>query len=228
MINPTQVTIVVSCMNEEGTILKICQQLRQSGYNVLVPIAKMSSDRTREICAKNSLPHFIDSGKGKGCAVIESIERITTPYLVFFDADGSHEINDIGPMLEALELGNADIVIGSRLLGGSMELYDGTLESFFRAFFTLCINQLVNLRFGSRVTDTQNGFRAGKAESLRSLKLGSQKFEIETEMVMNALKKKMAIAEIPSREYRRVDGKSGISMVWDGWRYMWVVLSNMF
>ena len=226
-IKNSEVTVVVPCRDEEKTILQIYLKLAGEGYGVLVPIAKKSADDIRSVCEANGIPNFMDSGKGKGCAIAESLAKVGTRYVVFFDADGSHEIGDIGAMLEALAKEDADMAIGSRLMGGSMELYDGTLESFFRSFFTLCINQLVNLRFGSRITDTQNGFRAGKTESLKSLKLASHKFEIETEMVMKALKGRMKVVEVPSREYAREFGRSGISMARDGWRYVWVVLANM-
>ena len=123
---------------------------------------------------------------------------------------------------------NSDMVIGSRLKGGSLELYDGTLESFFRSMFTLGINQIVNLRFGARITDTQNGFRGGKTESFRKLKLKAKTFEVETEMVMKMLKHKMTITEIPAREFAREFGPSGVSIIRHGWRYIFTVFVNLF
>lgn len=228
MIDMKDVTIVIPCMNEEKTILPLYERFSKEGYKVLVPIARKSKDKTRDVCAENNIPHFVDNGEGKGAALREAAETVQTPYLIFIDADGSHDFDDVKPMIENMDKNNSDMVIGSRLKGGSLELYDGTLESFFRSMFTLGINQIVNLRFGSRVTDTQNGFRGGKTESFRKLKLKAKTFEVETEMVMKMLKYKMKITEIPAREYAREFGPSGVSIIRHGWRYVLTVLVNLF
>lgn len=225
MIKANQVIVVIPCKNEEKTLEPIYKKLKAQGYGVLIPLARKSSDGTKGICERNRIPYFLDSGKGKGAALREAIGRAGTPYLVFFDADGSHDENDIPAMVAALE--HVDMVIGSRLQGGSLELYDGTWESFFRTFFTIAINQIVNARFGSRITDTQNGFRAARTESLRKLNLRSDTFEIETEMVMKMLQAKMKIAEVPAREYPRKFGGSGVSLLKHGWRYVLCVTGNL-
>ena len=225
MVEPSEVTVVVPCKNEEATVRPFCLSLMKQGYRLLVPIAKGSKDRTKQICDEIGAPNFKDGGRGKGEAIRMAIIRVGTPYVVFMDADGSHEVSDLKPMLEKMDGG--DMVIGSRLMGGSMELYDGSIESFFRTMFTLCINQIVNIRFGARVTDTQNGFRGGRSASLKALGLKADSFDIETEMVMKMLKRKMKVAEVPSREYARKAGTSGVSMIMHGWRYILTVLANM-
>ncbi|MBI2079129.1 glycosyltransferase family 2 protein [Candidatus Micrarchaeota archaeon] len=222
------VTVVIPCFNEEKTIRALYERCLELGYEVLVPIAKRSSDNTKRVCEENQIPYFIDSGFGKGAAIRESLYHVKTSYSVFFDADGSHLIEDIKPLANELISKNADLVIASRLKGGSLELYDGSIESFFRTFFTLCINQIINTRFNSRITDTQNGFRAVKVESLKKLNLKSDRFEIETEEVMKLLKAGGKISEIPSMELERKHGSSGISIMKEGWRYVWTVFSNIF
>jgi len=222
-----QFTIVVPCKNEEKTIEKLYNDLKNTGYGVLVPIAKSSSDGTIEVCKANNIPYFMDSGKGKGSGLIESLDKIKTKYVVFFDADGSHEIKDMELMVDEIIKKDFDMIIGSRLLGGSLELYDGSFESFLRMFFTLMINQIINFRYRSKITDSQNGFRAAKLDGLKLLKLSSSSFEIETEMVMKMLKRNMKIGEIPSREYERKFGKSGVSLMKHGWRYVLCILKNI-
>ncbi|MBI5051312.1 hypothetical protein HZC08_00990, partial [Candidatus Micrarchaeota archaeon] len=120
------------------------------------------------------------------------------------------------------------LVIASRLKGGSLELYDGTFYSFLRIFFTLCINQIINFRFSSKITDTQNGFRAARVDSLRKASLTADRFDIETEEVMKILKSGGKISEVPSMELERQHGSSGISIAKEGWRYVWIVVKNIF
>lgn len=220
-------TVIIPVKDETKYLRDMVTRSKKYGYSVLVPIAKNSSEPAN-ICKELDVGYFFDSGGGKGVALREALKRVKTKYSVFIDADGSHRIEDVKKISDLLGKENADLVIASRLMGGSMELYDGTWESFFRSFFTLCINQIINVRFGSRITDTQNGFRGGKTASLSSLNLKSSKFEVETEMVMKMLKRKMKIMEIPSREEKRGEGKSGISIIRHGWRYIWTVFSNLF
>lgn len=221
------VTVVIPVKDEIKNLTNMIALSKKYGYHILVPIAK-NSTKPADVCKELDVKYFFDSGGGKGVALGEALHKVTTDYTVFIDADGSHHIEDIEKISETLKEKNADLVIASRLMGGSMELYEGTWDSFFRSFFTLCINQIVNTRFGSRITDTQNGFRGGKTDSLRSLNLKSTKFEVETEMVMKMLKRKMKIMEIPSREEKRGEGESGISIMRHGWRYIWTVFSNLF
>ena len=228
--NPNQnsdVTIVVPCRNEERTLPEIYAELKRRGYNVLVPIAKSSIDGTKAVCEKLGIDHFVDSGGGKGIGLTESISHIKTNILVFFDADGSHSVEEIEPMVEKLRATGANMVIGSRIMGGSLELYDGSIESFLRTIFTFTINQIVNTRFGAHITDTQNGFRAARTASMRAITLTGKTFEIETEMIMKMLKQGMKIEEVPAREMPRKFGKSGVSIIRHGWRYIACILGNL-
>ena len=227
MIREKDITAVILCMNEENTLPLLISRMKKAGYRMLVPIARRSTDSTGQICKRMGVEHFIDSDKGYGNALTESLQRVTTPFVVFLDGDGSHDVGDIAALAKRLDETGADLVVGSRLTGGSEELYDGTLNGFFRSFFTLCINQVINTRFGTRITDTPNGFRIGRSKQLKSLNLRSDRFEVEFEMIMKALKKGMKIDEYPSKEYRRRFGSSGLSLVRDGWRCFWAMVFNL-
>jgi len=92
----------------------------------------------------------------------------------------------------------------------------------------MCIAQIMNWRFKTSVMDTQNGFRAIKADVIKKLKLTSNHTEIETEMCMKCCKKGFKIVEVPSRELKRKFGKSNISLTRDGFKYIWAVIKNLF
>lgn len=90
--------------------------------------------------------------------------------LLYIDADGSHDPNDIPAMVEPIKNGTADMVIGSRFKGGSDELV-GTINQLFRITGSNIITTYINYRWNVRLTDTQNGFRAlsrAAAEESRS------------------------------------------------------------
>lgn len=221
-----KVTCVIPAFNEEKTIASIIKGVRPYCNQILFVSAKRCTDNTRKIAKSLGVNVVIDNGKGKGDGMRLAIRMVKDGIILFIDADGSHKPKDIPKIVKPIKEGKADMVIGSRLLGGSMELH-GTFNKFLRMFFSMCINQIINWRFNVNISDSQNGFRVIKASVAKDLKLISNKFDIETEMCMKCLKKGYRILEVPSMELKRKHGKSGISLLRLGWIYFWRVLINL-
>jgi dolichol-phosphate hexosyltransferase len=156
-----------------------------------------------------------------------AIKHIKEGIIVFIDADGSHIPEDIPKLVKPLQDNKAEMVIGSRFLGGSEELH-GDFNKFLRMFYSMCIAQIINWRFNQSIMDTQNGFRAIKVEVAKKLKLKSKHTEIETEMDMKCFKKRFRIIEVPSMELSRKHGESSISLWKHGPIYFWTVIKNLF
>ena len=94
------------------------------------------------------------------------------------------------------------MVIGSRLRGGSEEFYS-SFHEVIRLIGNVISVVFVNLIWGSKLTDIQNGFRAVKKDEMKALCLSEVSFAIEQEMVMKCLKNKKKIVEVPSWELKR-------------------------
>ena len=88
-----------------------------------------------------------------------AIPHIRRRSTVFLDADGSHDPEDIPLLVEPIVEDAADHVTASRLSGGSSELHGG-FDEFFRLAGSSFITACINWRFGVRLSDSQNGFRA--------------------------------------------------------------------
>ena len=84
------------------------------------------------------------------------------------------------------------------------------------SFITACINW----RYGVRLSDSQNGFRAIRTDVLKSLKLRSRHTTIEQEMIVATLRAGKTLAEVPTHEYPRKAGSSHISVWRDGPSYV--------
>lgn len=218
-------TIIIPAKNEEATIKEVVEGAKKYGRVVAV-VSKKSSDETLSLAKSCGIETVIDNGGGKGEALRSAIKRVEEGVIVFMDADGSHTSADIPKLVKPLAEGKADLVIGSRFLGGSEEL-SGDLDKFLRMLFSLCIAEIINLRFKTALQDTQNGFRAIKTEVAKNLNLKADGFDIETEITMKCLKKGYKILEVPSKELKRKHGKSGISITKMGWKYAWRVLINL-
>ncbi len=100
-----------------------------------------------------------DNDHGKGEALRLALAEAEGEIVVFIDADGSHDPQDIPKLVAPIRAGVSDLVIGSRGKGGSDELH-GTLEQFIRYSGSQVIMLAINYRWNVRLTDSQNGFRA--------------------------------------------------------------------
>lgn len=221
------ITVIIPTYNEEKTIKQIIIGVKKYCDEILVIGAKRSTDRTLEIAKSLGARTLIDNGKGKGAAMRLSIDEAKGDILVFIDADGSHIADDIPALVDPIKKETADMVIASRMLGGSEELH-GTISQFFRMVFSAIITLIINYRFGVRITDSQNGFRAIRKDTAKQLGLNANIFDIETEMTMKCAKKGYRICEVPSRELNRIYGNSGINVLRMGPVYLWRVIINFF
>ncbi len=204
------VTVIIPARNEELTVGLVVRECLNYVATVIV-VEGGSTDRTAEIATAAGARVVRDQGLGKGAALRLGVDHVTTPIVVFVDADGSHDPIDI-PMLAApIKAGLADHVTGSRLLGGSDELHGG-FDEFLRLAGSAFITYMFNWRFGTRLSDSQNGFRAIRTDVFRRLNLRSRHTTIEMEMISTTLAAGLRLAEVPTHERRRAAGYSKISL----------------
>jgi dolichol-phosphate mannosyltransferase len=142
------------------------------------------------------------------------------------DADCSHDPMDIPKLVAPLVRGEADHVSASRLLGGSSELH-GSFDEWARLAGSSFITACINWRYGVKLSESQNGFRALRTEVLRNLQLRSRHTTIEQEMIVDTLRRGYRMGEVPSHEYPRKAGSSHIIVWRHGWSYVWSLLRLM-
>ena len=141
-----------------------------------------------------------------------AISLFTGDILVYIDADGSHDPDDIPKLVDPIRQNNADMVIGSRFKGGSDELV-GTINQLFRITGSNIITTFINYRWNVHLSDTQNGFRALSRKAAEALNLQVDGFPIETEMDIQLLQRHFRIGEVPAHEYKRKGGESKIRLL---------------
>ncbi|MBF0433953.1 MAG: glycosyltransferase family 2 protein [Magnetococcales bacterium] len=215
-------TIVIPTRNEAATIADIVtRSLRLTPFVLVMDTA--SNDGTPALAIQSGAQVINVPEQGKGLAIRAAANHVTTPLVVFIDADGSHVVEDIPKLIAPLRAGSADHVHASRLIGGSSELHGG-FDEFFRLSGSALITALINWRFQVRLSESQNGFRALRLDLLKQLDLREEITTIEQEMVIKTLKVGGRLAEIPSHEHKRIHGYSSIrlSQVW--WRYVYSVI----
>lgn len=219
------VTVAIPTLNEEATIADVVASVRPYADEVLV-LDGHSTDRTRELAEAAGARVELDPKLGKGAALRLALEAARADVVVFIDADGSHEPSDIPRLVAPLAAGEADMVVGCRMTGGSDELH-GDLFKFTRLIGSEIITMMINYRWHVRLTDVQNGFRALRRDVGLQLGLRENRFAIEEEMVMKALQRRFRVVNVSSHEYRRRHGVSRIVLQRDWFSFIWCVIKHI-
>ncbi len=205
------VTLVIPTKNEAATLQAVLESSMSYADETIV-VDGGSSDGSKEIATAFGARVLVDSGDGKGAGLRLAIEEAGEDTMVFMDADGSHDPGDIPRLVAALQDRDLDLVIGSRIRGGSDE-WSGSFGRFVRMMGSHMILIAINYRWGIRLTDCQNGFRAIRTDVARRLGLKEKGFAIEQEMVMRCLIHGCRVGEIGCHEYERRGGASKLNLV---------------
>lgn len=186
--------IGIPAYNEEKNIGPIVAKLKKM-YDYVVVCDDGSSDMTGPIASSlgaHVVKHEKNLGYGSAIKTIFNEARnIGGDVLVTFDADGQHQILEIDSVLKPILENKADIVIGSRFLGKATSLPK------YRKIGIKTITGLTNVMTGSKITDSQSGFRAYSKKVLEGISPTEPGMGISTEILIKASKKDMRITEIP-------------------------------
>ena len=139
--------------------------------------------------------------KGAGAAFLESIEKATGDIVIIFSPDGNSVPEKIPELVEKMKEGY-DVVIASRYYKDAKSYDDDMVTAFGNWMFT----SLINLLFGSKITDSLVMYRAFKREMVKELKIDTKTPSWGTQFLVRAIKKKKKIGEIPADEPARIGG----------------------
>lgn len=180
--------------NEEKNIASIIIKLKQITETIIV-CDDGSTDLTSKIASElGAITTVHQKNMGYGAAIASLFAKareIGVDALVTFDADGQHRIEDIKTVLEPISKDNADIVIGSRF----MQEEDNVPK--YRKIGIKTITELTNVTTGSKITDSQSGFRAYNRKVLDSITPSEHGMGVSTEILIKAARNKFRITEVP-------------------------------
>lgn len=219
-------TVVIPSRNEGDTVVELAASVLKRCDEVIV-VDGHSTDGSPERLKALGVAVIQDGGLGKGDAIRRGLSVASGDVIVTMDADGSHDPADIRLLVAPIDAGEADLVIGCRMRGGSDE-FAGTWTMFVRLWGNNFLTQVINTRFGATLTDTQNGFRALRASVVQRLALAEDKHSIELEMVLRALKLGLRVRQVPAHEYARKAGESSLSVVRQTPTFLWCLLRNLW
>jgi len=154
------ISIVIPVYNESVVVKSVIEDLKQKRPDDnIIAVNDGSSDNSLEILLSINdiyvLSHDINLGQGAALQTgIEMARRLDSKYVVTFDSDGQHSVDDIEKFYEEIESKELDIVIGSRFLKGS-----NSNISTFKRFFLKLSTLFTLVVSGMKLTDSHNGFR---------------------------------------------------------------------
>jgi glycosyltransferase involved in cell wall biosynthesis len=175
--------VIIPSFNEARTIGTLIRGLVPGGLDVLV-IDDGSSDNTEcEALDAGAMVIRNKTNLGKGASVRNGIQHVLdkTKYewIVMMDGDGQHHPEDVPILMSETVKEDADIVVGNRM-GETKNM------PIVRRLTNTFMSWLLSKFCGQRIPDTQCGFRLMKADALRGLKLETDRFDIESEMLIEA------------------------------------------
>lgn len=220
------VSVILAAYQEAGTIENVvngCREHTPYLHEILV-IDDGSTDGTGDLAEKAGAKVIrLARNGGKGVAIRRGIAEASGDLLLFMDADGQDEPNEIPRLIEAFAPG-IDMVVGSRFRG---TFGSGAITPLNR-FGNQALTEVVNLLFGARLTDTQAGFRAVRTEAARRARLSALRYDIEVDLLLSVLRSGGRVVEVPVSRKRRDHGQTHLDSFRDGSRILLRILRKRF
>ena len=229
-----KLSVIIPAYNEESTIVRVIESV--SSVNLITGMEKeiivvndCSRDGTKQVI-ENYLRDNPDSGirllnhevnKGKGAALHTGIKHATGDYVIVQDADLEYDPREFNLLLQPILDGFADVVYGSRFIGGNPHRILFFWHSIGNKFLTFFSNMFTNLN----LTDMETCYKMFKREIIQSIELKENRFGFEPEVTARiARMPDIRIYEVGFSYYGRTY-EEGKKIGWkDGFRAMWCIV----
>ncbi len=214
------ISLIIPTRNEEETIGECIHHARavfeDMGVEGEIIVADSSTDATPEIARSLGARLVRPDNLGYGNAYLEGFKHARGRYIVILDGDLTYDPCDMPKFVGLLEKGKADLVMCTRLKG---EIKKGAMPPLHKHIGNPLLTSILNRLFGTDVSDVHCGMRAITKEALGLLNLHAGGMEFASEMLIEASRKNLRIAEVPITYYPR-KGASKLSSFSDGWRHL--------
>ncbi|RME88300.1 MAG: glycosyltransferase family 2 protein [Anaerolineae bacterium] len=223
-------SVIIPVYNEVDSIEEILRRVRATGLpNEIIVVDDGSTDGTREILArldgKDGIRVILhEKNQGKGAAVRTGLAAAKGDVLLIQDADLEYDPRDYPTLLRPLKEGIADVVYGSRFLGGPRRA-----TMFWHMVANKLLTFLTNVLYDTILSDMETGYKVFRREVIEGMTLHAKRFDFEPEFTAKVLKRHYRIFEVPisfnPRDYsqgKKIKLRDAFEAVWTLLKYRFV------
>jgi glycosyltransferase involved in cell wall biosynthesis len=223
-------SVVIPVYNEVRTLEEILRRVRAVEFRKeIILVDDASTDGTRDLLKQKiegSGPdlrvYYHERNRGKGAAVRTAIEQAKGEVILIQDADLEYDPREYPVLLAPMLDGRADVVFGSRFLGGGPHRVHLFWHRMANGLLTTLSNMMTNLN----LTDMEVCYKVFRAEVLKDITIRSNRFEFEPEITAKVAKKRCRIYEVPisysGRDYdegKKIGWRDGVTALWTIFKY---------
>jgi glycosyltransferase involved in cell wall biosynthesis len=215
---------LIAAYNEERSVAEVVHETARYVSSVVV-VDDGSSDATGERAASAGatvLRH--DRNRGKGCAIRTGLAHVLgqpCSHVVLLDADMQHDPHEIPKLVECVETGHGDFVVGERE-------FSKTAMPAARFYSNVIGSRILSRLVGATIADSQSGFRLIRTALLRQVELTATGYEIETEMIIKLVRAGAVIDRVSVRRLAYQNARSHMRPVRDTFRTCMLALSYRY
>lgn len=225
-----KLSIIIPVYNEVNSLSEIVQRVQQTNLAwEIILVDDGSQDGTREILkeldGKENIRVILhEKNQGKGAAVRTGLAAARGDVLLIQDADLEYDPRDYPLLLRPIEEGIADVVYGSRFLGGPRRV-----TMFWHMVANKMLTFMTNLLYDTILSDMETGYKVFRREVIEGMPLHAKRFDFEPEFTAKVLKRHYRIYEVPisfnPRDYsqgKKIKLKDAFEAVWTLLKYRFV------
>ena len=196
-----KLSVVIPCFNEEKTIREIINRVSRfkNLEKEIIIVDDCSTDMSSEIIKEISKNNqeikafFLEKNYGKGRAIKEGISKAIGDIILIQDADLEYDPRDYNELIQPFLHTDADVVYGSRFMGGKYVRLHFFWHNVANKLLTLVTNLVTNLN----MSDMETGYKLFKKEVINSIDIKEKSFGVEPEITVKLAKKKYIFYEVP-------------------------------
>ena len=223
-----KLTIIIPVFNEAKTVLNVIERVKNVPIEKeIIVVDDASTDGTRDLlekCEKGIKVLFHETNQGKGAVIRTALPHVTGDLVIIQDADLEYDPMEYPQLVAPILEGKADVVYGSRFMGGPHRVL-----FFWHAVGNKVITTLSNMLTDLNLSDMETGYKVFRVEVLRNITVESSRFGIEPEITAKVAQMGYRIYEIPisywGRDYsegKKINWKDGVAALY------WIIKYNLF
>jgi glycosyltransferase involved in cell wall biosynthesis len=224
-----QLSVVIPVFNEVGNIEAIIKRVKATKLaSEIVVVDDGSQDGTRDVLkqlnGKSRVRVILhEKNQGKGAAVWTGIQAATGDVILIQDADLEYSPGDYPALLQPILDGIADVVYGSRFLGGPRRA-----TMFWHMIANILLTFMTNILYDTILSDMETGYKVFRRKVIEGMVLRSHRFDFEPEFTAKVLKRHYRIYEVPITFNPRDYSEGKKIKLHDAFEAVWTLLKYRF